>query len=777
MNLTSVKISLVLFGLFLSAASSLHADKSWSNSSVKLIQTKLNDIGYSAGPVDGAWGRKTSAALSLYCEEYEHDCSGGEQTVIDLLTTDTDDSYLDVEMDFASAVWFENRIGYGAPKDRVDRYVGMTRREAIALVVQELKDHQDPFELPSWFYEMKPLGYILQTRDGRTCDTTHLKVSLKQAWLSALYQSEVPQFDRLSTFWLDHFSVGYDAYEHPHAFSRHLQFVRDWKDKSFPDLLYASLSDPSTIVYLNNDKSDRNTPNENLAREFFELFALGEGNYSEEDIREFAKLLTGRAFNIAGETYHFMNERAIKPNAKIFGKRYKKAETFVQSLKDHPNYGHFIIQKFYNEYVSLDDVSDRQMRLLKHRFLKNEQSILDLFESIISHKDFWNMSGQLTLIKSPLELFAGTSRTLNTTGMENWNSNNWAKIAYTLKQFEQDLFDPLSIDGWPEGKEWLQGSALDRRSNDLKILFTSDLRPSAKYGERRAVASWNYLKKSKQKDEDLSKFFASAKKGQVLVQDIIVQSEKNFTKDKPFALRIVFNNVRLNSRVYDQILTEFFYCPHCSDDDRNLLILHKEAVPKGFLKNARYVISDGDTVDITFSLPLSAKPQKNLGTNEYKTIRNLARVVSILFDKRFNHRFRSEINRMGPEGRKWLESIVTSSGRLVDVYDTNSPIRLFDPDNLSASGNDTTDRNYFDCNSQNGKAQQNLDEYFDYKLLAENYAKIPEDEFRDHLSKIWKDKESTYDTNLANYLLPEFAKSGEPIYLSDIFSLVEYNLR
>ena len=759
------------------SATHVSADKSWQRSSVELVQAKLNDLGYSAGPVDGAWGRKTSSALSLYCEEYEHDCSGGEEMVIDLLTADTDDSFLDVEMDFASAVWFENRIGYGAPKDRVDRYVGMTRREAVALVVKELKDYQDPFELPSWFYEMKPLGYILQTREGRACDTTHLKVSLKQAWLSALYQSGVPQFDRLSTFWLDHFSVAYDAYEHPHAFARHLQFVRDWKDKSFLELLYASLSDPSTIVYLNNDKSDRNTPNENLAREFLELFALGEGNYSEEDIREFAKLLTGRAFNIAGETYHFMNERAIKPNAKIFGKRYKKAETFVRSLKDHRNYGQFIIQKFYNEYVSLDDVSDRQMRLLKHRFLKNEQSILDLFESIISHKDFWNTSGQLTLIKSPLELFAGTSRTLNTTGMENWNSNNWAKIAYTLKQFEQDLFDPLSIDGWPEGKEWLQGSALDRRSNDLKILFTSDPRPSAKYGERRAVASWNYLKKSKLKDEDLRKFFASAKKGQVLVQDIIVQSEKNFTKDKPFSVRVVFNNVRLDNLVYDQLLLKFTYCPQCPGDDHNLLTLHKEGVPKGFLNNARHVISDGETVDIVLFFPLTAAPQKNLGNNEYKTIRNLARVVSILFDKRFNHRFRSEINRMGPEGRKWLESIVTSSGMLVDVYDTNSPIRLFDPENRSASGIDTTDINYFDCNSRNGKAQQNLDEYFYYKLLAVRYANLPEDEFREDLSKIWKDRESSYDTDLTTYLMPEFVKLDEPVNLSDIFSLVEYNLR
>ena len=118
--------------------STTFADKSWQRSTVELVQTKLNELGYSAGPVDGAWGRKTSSALSLYCEEYEHDCSGGEKTVSDLLTVDTDDSYLDVEMDLASAVWFENRIGYGAPKHRIDRYVGITRRDAIALVVIDL---------------------------------------------------------------------------------------------------------------------------------------------------------------------------------------------------------------------------------------------------------------------------------------------------------------------------------------------------------------------------------------------------------------------------------------------------------------------------------------------------------------------------------------------------------------------------------------------------------------------------------------------------------------
>ena len=125
------------------------ADKSWERSSVKSAQTMLNALGYTAGPVDGAWGRKTASALSLYCEEYQRDCSGGEEQVVEFLMRDSDDSYLDVEMDISEAIWFENRIGYGAPKHRVDRYIGKTRRETVRLVINEIKQYEDTFDLPT----------------------------------------------------------------------------------------------------------------------------------------------------------------------------------------------------------------------------------------------------------------------------------------------------------------------------------------------------------------------------------------------------------------------------------------------------------------------------------------------------------------------------------------------------------------------------------------------------------------------------------------------------
>ena len=100
---------LINFCLVILISSVSLADKSWERSSVKSVQTMLNALGYTAGPVDGAWGRKTASALSFYCEEYQRDCSGGEEQVVEFLMRDSDDSYLDVEMDISEAIWFENR--------------------------------------------------------------------------------------------------------------------------------------------------------------------------------------------------------------------------------------------------------------------------------------------------------------------------------------------------------------------------------------------------------------------------------------------------------------------------------------------------------------------------------------------------------------------------------------------------------------------------------------------------------------------------------------------
>ena len=753
MNLTSVKISLVLFGLFLSAASSLHADKSWSNSSVKLIQTKLNDLGYSAGPVDGAWGRKTSSALSLYCEEYEHDCSGGEQTVIDLLTTDTDDSYLDVEMDFASAVWFENRIGYGAPKDRVDRYVGMTRREAVNLVIDELGTHKDRMKYPAWVQDMQPLGGLIKATDSETlCNKKYLKSSLIESWIGSALISEVPQFERISLFWLDHFSVAYDDYIHPHAFAEHLKFVRNWREGSFVDLLQGSLQDASTIIYLNNDQSTSSAPNENLAREFLELFALGEGNYDEKDVRNLALLFTGHGFNLADERYHFYPEHAHNGQINIFGERVKSTEKFFEVLQEQDAISNFIASKFYKEFISLDEIKNLDLKKISGRFEKSDYDIITLFEAVISSRVFWENSTNLTLIKNPKELVIGTARTLNTYGEPQRKRDFIRKTNNVLSDLGQNLFDPPSIDGWPTGIEWISGQKIDQRAKVLNNIFKATYDKASEPTRRGAKDAWNKLKYNEKYNHELADFFSKAEKDQLLIEHIAIPwvSEKFFEKDYAF-VDVIFHNLEINDLHIPQIHLHLK-----REKNRNVIQFEKFNISTNFLSAAKFSTPENE-LWYTIELPLSSgdKDYKSLPKLDRAIIKKLVRAMSIVFDPQDNKIYRREIDQ-NKAAKEWLKARILDEGKFIDLSDNSSSVKLFAIhkrfDEIQSRG-----LVYFNCNAGLGEESVRLEEYFS----SSDKAPLPA---------------SGSKMNF-NYMLPLEDQNLNELQLSAILSSVEYNLK
>ena len=762
-----------------------YADKSWTKESVTYIQTNLNALGFNAGPEDGLWGAKTEAALALFCQEYGKTCGGGEEATVSHLSEELDDAYLDVILDHSSAVWLENRIGYGAPKQRVDRYVGMTRRAAIELIVEELRNYEDTYELPNWFESMKPLGRIIEINDIGTCSLGHMKFSLQSSWLEALYTSEVPQFDRLSTFWLDHFSVGYDAYVHPHAFARHTEFVRNWRG-SFLDLLYASLSDPGVIVYLNNDKSDRNTPNENLAREFFELFALGEGNYSETDVREFARLLTGRAFNTAEEAYQYMPERAIQTKVNLFGKTHTSAQSLVYNLDNHPAYGEFIIKKLYQEFVALEEPSSNDLRRFKSAFLRSDSDLIDLFESLISSKSFWDLDGQLTLIKSPLDLYAGTSRTLNSTGKHPLDYLYWPIVNEEISQFDQSIFDPASIEGWPTGREWLQGQDLDRRAVELSEFFPDEFTKdyiSPAVGRSSASRYWRDISYNRDRQKALEDFFSSAQRDQVLIEGMYVDSDK-FDPNRYVGMRLTFTNIHYQDLVFDQI-TIF---PQDSSEVgipwRRQIQIYKETSSNDFLDGvAGGLQSDGDHVWFSTALPLNRAHNafENLSNTQKTIVRRLFQASSALLT---DPRFETSID-LG--WKRWLTTQLADNGGIVDTSREDSKVRIFQPPehpDARYEGSPVNNR----CDHDMGKEEDFIDAFFQYEKIryisgserdiinaldSSNFNDPALRIFAENLGKIWFDADVlTVEERLA-YLMP-MSQSQD---WRDILTSVEYNLR
>jgi len=735
------------------AATHVSADKSWQRSSVELVQAKLNDLGYSAGPVDGAWGRKTSSALSLYCEEYEHDCSGGEEMVIDLLTTDTDDSYLDVEMDFASAVWFENRIGYGAPKDRVDRYVGMTRREAVNLVIDELGTHKDRMKYPAWVQDMQPLGGLIKATDSETlCNKKYLKSSLIESWIGSALISEVPQFERISLFWLDHFSVAYDDYIHPHAFAEHLKFVRNWREGSFVDLLQGSLQDASTIIYLNNDQSTSSAPNENLAREFLELFALGEGNYDEKDVRNLALLFTGHGFNLADERYHFYPEHAHNGQINIFGERVKSTEKFFEVLQEQDAISNFIASKFYKEFISLDEIKNLDLKKISGRFEKSDYDIITLFEAVISSRVFWENSTNLTLIKNPKELVIGTARTLNTYGEPQRKRDFIRKTNNVLSDLGQNLFDPPSIDGWPTGIEWISGQKIDQRAKVLNNIFKATYDKASEPTRRGAKDAWNKLKYNEKYNHELADFFSKAEKDQLLIEHIAIPwvSEKFFEKDYAF-VDVIFHNLEINDLHIPQIHLHLK-----REKNRNVIQFEKFNISTNFLSAAKFSTPENE-LWYTIELPLSSgdRDYKSLPKLDRAIIKKLVRAMSIVFDPQDNKIYRREIDQNKP-AKEWLKARILDEGKFIDLSDNSSSVKLFAIhkrfDEIQSRG-----LVYFNCNAGLGEESVRLEEYFS----SSDKAPLPA---------------SGSKMNF-NYMLPLEDQNLNELQLSAILSSVEYNLK
>ena len=129
--------ALVLVSVFITLKA--NADASWDRSTTLFVQSSLTQLGYKPGPSDGVWGKNTGNALKQLCLENELPCNFTEKTVVERLNDFLKDEHLDIVISKQEEVWFENRIGIGAPSERVKRYIGKTRREAIDLIIIKIK--------------------------------------------------------------------------------------------------------------------------------------------------------------------------------------------------------------------------------------------------------------------------------------------------------------------------------------------------------------------------------------------------------------------------------------------------------------------------------------------------------------------------------------------------------------------------------------------------------------------------------------------------------------
>jgi uncharacterized protein (DUF1800 family) len=285
--------------------------------------------------------------------------------------------------------------------------------------------------------------------------------TLNLAWLDRMAVAKAQLREKMTLFWHNHFATSA-----PFGYLMQVQhnMLRTHALGNFRTLLHAVSKDPAMIMYLNNQENKKNAPNENFAREVMELFTLGEGNYSENDIKDAARTFTGWMVNLKGE-YEFKAEEHDNGQKTIFGKTgYFSGEDVIEMLLENKQTAHYICKKIYREFVS-ENIREKSVLEMADVFYNSGYDIEKLMRHVFMANWFYSEEVVGSRIASPVELIVRYKRLVE---MKYEDDKQMLALQQVLGQL---LCFPPNVAGWKGGRSWIDSSSLLQRTHLAQVVL------------------------------------------------------------------------------------------------------------------------------------------------------------------------------------------------------------------------------------------------------------------------------------------------------------------
>jgi uncharacterized protein (DUF1800 family) len=347
----------------------------------------------------------------------------------------------------------------------VDRLLAGTRREAVTPPPEFVRA---PFTPPPRLREL--------SADERKAFQRRLVLEgleLRAWWLGEMLATTSPLTERMTLFWHNHFATSQQKVKLGQLMYRQNALLRREALGNFGTLLHAVAKDPAMLVYLDNARSRREAPNENFAREVMELFTLGVGHYGEKDVKEAARAFTGWSLDRDTGAYRyrpFFHDGGEKTVLGVSGRL--DGDQVLDILLARPETARLIARKLWLEFVSPapdEAVVERWAEV----FRGAHYEIKPLIRAILLSDAFWAPQNRATLVKSPVDLVAGTLRTFGI------RPDDLRPAAVACAAFGQNLFSPPNVKGWPGGDAWIDSATLLGRKQFVERVFRGSERMSA----------------------------------------------------------------------------------------------------------------------------------------------------------------------------------------------------------------------------------------------------------------------------------------------------------
>ncbi len=429
------------------------------------------------------------------------------------------------------------RATFGPTQAEITAFTGITATQAVQLLIKNINyNPPQPVDLdtqkasvgqPYLQNSSTPAGQYISFNGDRNID---LGLFIKYWWLDLMtQQTGAPNLlDKLTLFWQNHFVTTREVVEDYRFVWSYLKLLRDNSLGNFRDLVTKVTKEPAMLLYLNGDMNEvgKGKANENYARELQELFTVGavddEGNknYTEDDVKNAAKVLTGwkhTNFGVKGSTSFttiFVNSKHDSTN-KFFSPKYNNTviagrsgtsagdvelTQLITMLLNHPQTSRFICRKLYRWYVNptiSPGIEENVIVPLAALFVKGNFAIQPVIETLLTSQIFFDDTTIGSMIKSPAELLIGATRFFNqpvpspSPNVEPYRA--FLEFLYKRMRDQQlDLLDQLTVFGYDPyyqtgySRNWINTTTLGLRNDFIDALIwrthTVDASTNYKYG-------------------------------------------------------------------------------------------------------------------------------------------------------------------------------------------------------------------------------------------------------------------------------------------------------
>ena len=288
-------------------------------------------------------------------------------------------------------------------------------------------------------------------------------------WLYRMINTQRPLSEKMALFFHGLFCTGHAKVMDAPQIAREIDLFREHSLGSFRDLLLMLSRDPVMLYYLDNNMSHKDEPNENWGRELLELFAMGVGNYSEDDVRQASIAFTG--WTVTNRIpiypygryewfYKYDEDDHSHENKTFLGESGDlNGQDIVDIIAKNPATAKFIATKLYQFFVS-DTIDPAAIEILSKSYFENNYEIRAVLRTLFKSEFFKN--SYYELVKSPAEFVAGV---LKVTGNFNELKPGLHPMARSISYMGQDLYNPPTVEGWQTGKGWIDSGTLVERIN------------------------------------------------------------------------------------------------------------------------------------------------------------------------------------------------------------------------------------------------------------------------------------------------------------------------